>query len=369
MLFLLFCFYLADEGTTVRFDGTEIYEPIAASEAAVSADGHLYLMDFKGKRIRHYGADGGFIRDIGREGKGPGEFKFLSTIRFAEGRLYAVDMMLNNISEFQADGTFVRTLPLPERGVEVEKVQDGWVTVNLTSFRDPNKPIEVKRYDANMENPQTLASWRRPEKAGDLMIRRTGGSIPSIPFNPVRDNFYVDAGPEGRYLYISHPGSLKVTVLDTVSGKTARTIEREDQPIPFNEDYGNQQLDALKERNKERGMAVKFVADFPDSFPIVRNFFVTPDGHLAIEKWTAKPDEMKNVVMLDSQGNQRQPGYAAANGRRLLGIQEGHAYVACFDAEGEEAYVMKAPFSKIDNIVADHPAEGERQPRMMMITR
>jgi hypothetical protein len=50
----------------------ELLEP---NSAAIADDGTMYVADNKPAQIRVYGADGNFIRNIGREGTGPGEYQ------------------------------------------------------------------------------------------------------------------------------------------------------------------------------------------------------------------------------------------------------------------------------------------------------
>lgn len=42
---------------------------------AVNSEGAIYLLDRQVPVIRMYGSDGTFVRNVGREGGGPGEYK------------------------------------------------------------------------------------------------------------------------------------------------------------------------------------------------------------------------------------------------------------------------------------------------------
>ena len=76
--------------------------------------GNLYVVDTQGARIVVVNPEGGFVRQLGGVGEGPGEFGQRSTasIRIAalpDGRVAAFD---HGFSVFGPDGEFVRTVPL-----------------------------------------------------------------------------------------------------------------------------------------------------------------------------------------------------------------------------------------------------------------
>jgi len=63
---------------------------------AVAADdaGRIYVADRIGSTVRVYSPDGEFLRQIGREGEGPGEFQWPVDIAFGpDGRLYVRDIV------------------------------------------------------------------------------------------------------------------------------------------------------------------------------------------------------------------------------------------------------------------------------------
>jgi DNA-binding beta-propeller fold protein YncE len=69
----------------------------------------VYVADATGHRIVAFGKDGRKIREIGRRGKGDGEFNFPTHIAFdANGRLHVTDSMNFRIQILEADGTFIR---------------------------------------------------------------------------------------------------------------------------------------------------------------------------------------------------------------------------------------------------------------------
>jgi hypothetical protein len=55
--------------------------------------------------IRIFGADGGYVRSIGRQGAGPGEFRSLDWIEIAGDTIFALDASARRITVFLQDGS------------------------------------------------------------------------------------------------------------------------------------------------------------------------------------------------------------------------------------------------------------------------
>ncbi len=82
----------------------ELVEP---SNWAVDERGFVYVVDTKPTVIKVFDDSGRFVRTIGREGAGPGEFR-MALIAVRAGRLLVHDPMASRVSLFDTSGTFVR---------------------------------------------------------------------------------------------------------------------------------------------------------------------------------------------------------------------------------------------------------------------
>lgn len=83
-------------------------ELIGPQSLAVDEAGRIYLMDRKPAVIKLFGADGRFLRTVGREGEGPGEFRtgFVATF----GMLLVVhDPQTARTSVFDSSGSYLRS--------------------------------------------------------------------------------------------------------------------------------------------------------------------------------------------------------------------------------------------------------------------
>jgi hypothetical protein len=72
------------------------------------------VADFDNNRIQIISTSGGFVREIGKEGSGPGEFHGPSNVTVNEtGSIIVTDMLNGRIQQLAPDGTYMRDLKGP----------------------------------------------------------------------------------------------------------------------------------------------------------------------------------------------------------------------------------------------------------------
>ncbi|MCY4400074.1 MAG: 6-bladed beta-propeller [Gemmatimonadetes bacterium] len=114
--------------------------------------GDLGYLLFAGPNLRLFGSDGSFVKVIGREGEGPGEFRWINEVQVVQTRIAALDFHGHAWSIFDADGSFVRRKSYRGdlgRGrfavaggdtvvlaTEVERDQLGWLVLMDEDVRD-----------------------------------------------------------------------------------------------------------------------------------------------------------------------------------------------------------------------------------------
>jgi hypothetical protein len=97
-----------EEGTD-----TEVFSQVPA--IAIDASANLYVLDRDNARVLVFGPDGGFVRQIGKQGEGPGEFRIpVAVAPLDDGRIAVYDMAGRTISLFTADGRYESLVRLTE---------------------------------------------------------------------------------------------------------------------------------------------------------------------------------------------------------------------------------------------------------------
>src|SRR5690606_16360601 len=76
------------------------------SGLAADAAGNVYVMQEQPVRISVFGPDGNYLRDIGRAGDGPGEFRF-GMLGIVGDTLFVQDPNNSRFTTFLTDGTFL----------------------------------------------------------------------------------------------------------------------------------------------------------------------------------------------------------------------------------------------------------------------
>ncbi len=84
------------------------------NDVAVDARGNLYALDTQLSQISVFDPDGNFLRTIGREGEGPGEFRRASQLFVTpENKIAVAQMMPGKIVLLSPDGTPAGNFPVP----------------------------------------------------------------------------------------------------------------------------------------------------------------------------------------------------------------------------------------------------------------
>jgi hypothetical protein len=91
-------------------EGDTNYQLHAVASTIRLSDGRIVAANAGTAELRMYGADGTFIRSIGRRGGGPGEFRFIARV-YPHGTdsLLVFDIAGNRVSVFDTAGTFARS--------------------------------------------------------------------------------------------------------------------------------------------------------------------------------------------------------------------------------------------------------------------
>ena len=82
------------------------------------AQGHIHVLDQQAQQVRVFGADGKFVRSLGRPGRGPGELsRFANGLLSArDGSVWVPDYAQARINVYSAqDSSLLNTIPLVQR--------------------------------------------------------------------------------------------------------------------------------------------------------------------------------------------------------------------------------------------------------------
>lgn len=227
-------------------DGAEEYMLGDVADLVLARDGSIYVLDRQVPAVRHYDAQGKFLRTIGRSGQGPGEFRSASGLALTkDGRLLLWDTGNWRINVYSANGdvlpqwttpsgttgtssaTFSRALLVDTSGVVITRK-------SIFNSRDPwNRPTVWLRYRPDGTFIDTLhpPTASRQIPALTASAGRVSVSNP-VPFAPSRivvmsPHGYLVAGLPDRYAFEIHqPGRQVISVRRDVRPERVSRAEK-----------------------------------------------------------------------------------------------------------------------------------------------
>ncbi|MFC1529148.1 6-bladed beta-propeller [Gemmatimonadota bacterium] len=132
--------------------------------------GSFYVEDARDNRLVKFDATGNYLRTIGRQGAGPGEYRSVSLECIHNGILVITDTQLNRVSFFRTDGSFVDSSPLPDHGrLQIQQFHlgpdDEWILLG-----------DIQRVDEDQNRLNTAVAMVFSAE-GDSMASLSSGEI------------------------------------------------------------------------------------------------------------------------------------------------------------------------------------------------
>ena len=337
----------------ILLEDTEVYQPLQVWEVEVSPKGHVYAINFQESYINHYGPDGTKLANIGSRGKGPGEFGYIVDLFFLNGKLYALDMLDGQMSIFSEDGKFEKRMKLPERGLKLARMSNGWLYGDWASwFGDHNGKLYMVGED--FTQPKTLVEMKEKTMNRGTYSMSNDGEVKAF-HNPITTHPYLVGSPDGKKAYLTDSWALKIHIFDEKGNK--RTIDRKEKRIPFDMEWAQEGLREANERGKKEGTVYKLQA--PEYFPVIRSIKVGPEGNLIIDRWRGRPDDNHHPIALNDKGEEVPMKYDWDVVDRMFGVANGHIYLSIFNHETEQGGVARVKLEDANAWAKANPLDYE----------
>jgi hypothetical protein len=270
---------------TVDATGPELFGQITS--LAADAAGRIYVLEGQAQEIRVFGADGTFIRAVGRKGGGPGEFARALRVELGpDGNVWVADPENNRVSVFDTSGVYVRghsmpggftIIPWPGR---FDRRGSYYYPVPLPA--DEEFRLGLTRYDSAMTVRDTLVVPDDPVEREFFELRSEEGfARVSVPF---AGGFDWLLSPEGTFWGLL-TGGYSMFELGQ-DGDTLRTVTRAFDPLPVTAE------DMAEARENltwflEQGGTVDW-AKLPDRKPAIEGAAFDDEGNVWV--WPVMPN-------------------------------------------------------------------------------
>lgn len=193
-------------------------------------ENNIYVCDYMSHNIKVFDSSGKFIKTIGRQGQGPGEFQMPFNLTFVRDRLVVWELRNRRLSVLMSDGEFVKSIhmsppegwprkirPLPKGDFVVERVK--------TFVGENEKPQEcnIEIFSPKLEYKKTIYNKKFRENKYITSPIRT--NVPQ-PFPP---RVYWDVSPDGKII-IGFSEDYTIEIYDSEKGKLS-TFHHTYEPV------------------------------------------------------------------------------------------------------------------------------------------
>ena len=266
---------------------------------AVAADarGNIYIMDYTTQEILVFDAGGGFLRTLGGQGQGPGEFRDALGPAIARGdTLWVADQQAPRYSIFAPDGTFIGTrVRRASWGMVAERctiAPDGsymewWVRFPKEERSGDMSDIDLLhfhpiRVSPGREKQDTLPFLEFTQELAELPsqgIRRPVWFGPSLKRAlGCRDDVWFASSGEYRVYRRTLAGD--TTVVFTLEGVRPAAVDEADRD----------ELRATFERYNNPPLMADHLRALPERKPVIAGLFVDGAGHVFVIPETSRAD-------------------------------------------------------------------------------
>lgn len=329
------------------FDQNRIYKRIAADEF-----GRVFIADVQQLKIHVFNPDGSWLKSIGREGRGPGEFLNISEIDIKSDHLYVIDNSQRKIIVFSLESLNpTHSISLnPQNKSQFEELQqrfpdqylirsDGNV---LTGFftppfltNDPQSPDSIKFYIMNQQGQ--IQPNRIITQQGFIYYNGTGmhqNAMFSYDFSPrslrvlsvddhifttLTDEFLIKVyTPDGNYIRaFYHP-------FDKMKINRSELINKENHPV---------------------AREVLQNITLPETHPIIRNILMDDMDRLWISTFT-KNNDIDDWWVLNKEGEMLGQ-FSLPRDKWIREIKNNRIYTIESKLDAGELYIMRY---RVENI-------------------
>jgi hypothetical protein len=275
------------------------------TQIATDPAGNVYVLDRQLSEVKVFSPDGGYLRTIGREGEGPGEFRqALDMFFLPDGNLGVLQLAPGRIVMLTPEGEPIGDHPLPESdgGATATLVSGSSMGENILLVVSENAPqegkVDITRAltlvdSEGNELKRLLESTRELEFVNFTFKETVWRTFDNRWRVGQDDNLYVAE----EYL------DYRITVWDT-EGKRKRVISREYTHWDRSEEqiqYMHDVFDAMLQNQLPQ-----YKIEISDNDPGITNLYPRDDGTLWVlssQGTRAKPDGSMGVFdVFDAQG-------------------------------------------------------------------
>ncbi|MBN2246664.1 MAG: hypothetical protein JW755_12545 [Candidatus Aminicenantes bacterium] len=256
-------------------------------DIALDGAGMLYACDMYAHNIKKFTTEGKFIKVIGREGQGPGEFNWPWTVAASKDGIIVFDMRNRRLCALTAEGEHLKSITvqraegqprimksLPNSDVVIER--------EIIHFGEGDKPQDcvIQVYAPDLTLKKTIISqpvWRNK-------YRQIQGMFTNIiqPFSP---QVHWDVTSQGNIIF-GFSADYTIEIHHVKKGKLS-TFPHKYDPVKVTDEDKEKFFASLTSSTSSGSRTgvpkeIKDMTEFPKNKPAFTNILVDPEGNILV---------------------------------------------------------------------------------------
>ncbi|MEX1212762.1 MAG: 6-bladed beta-propeller [Balneolaceae bacterium] len=270
-----------------QLEGENEYVFGSIGRISIGGNGEMFVADPQVPVIRMYDREGNFIRNIGGEGRGPGEYSRISGMRtFPDGRLAVWDVNNQRVNVYSRDGDYVENYTVNSTLHSADNFEVGhdgnfYVKTALDFFRDISK---------------FKLAWLRISPEGEIT------DTLKVPFDEVnREQSFVLFTASGRaHAFINRPINKLSTKGNLITGKNDQYVFQINQPDSFSL-YIERDFASVQVKPEEKEQWEDWINYFgvnnnvPEIKPPVKDITTDSQGRIWVKRYVEAIYTEKNI--------------------------------------------------------------------------
>ncbi len=323
------------ENNKITFASTTVYAETdgvhfgTITSVAVDHQSRVFMADNSQHAIHIFSPDGSYIKSLGQEGQGPGEFNGLNDLMIDSKYLHALDRNQRRISVFNLNTlSFSHSVPLSTGGQEqgamggtfpsqVSLLSDGNYLVFFTSFggSSPGGPVVLSPEGKIIDQER----FKIPQS--ETITRQSGGGAVMLSLPAISKTTFISSNGNGN-VYVNQNWDLEVNLYQE-DGKLIRTISKPYKNHPMTR---SGLIDSFESTGgaSDRLKSMLQQIELPETWPAVNRIYSDKQNRIWVSTYTNNTD-LKNWVLFGESGNEV-ASFEWANSKRVVHVTDQHVY-------------------------------------------
>ncbi len=305
--------------------GLDLYDKLLPIRTAVDEKGNLFIADSNRAVIHLISSDGRKLKEFGGKGQAPGELYGITCIQYYKSKLYVFDIISRTIQAFSEDGEVLGKFRAPRTQLNgwyypLFKTDKGWLVLGYKVIRLMSDTFEEE--EAFLGDLQAEIEYRNRNRT---------------LYNPSPDNFLFAIDQMYNRVVVYVPGEgFQLQVYSLATLEHEETVKIPGKLVPFDKDYGMDNLEAFQSRNSGRPwLEDRLKLDPPKYFRPFTIIGALPTGEFHIMLGNSLlPNEKRNIFLDKNLSPTETPSHRKGD-CVVLNYFKSFVFIASPDDEGE----------------------------------